>query len=145
MKEATALSISGLYFGYYKVQALDIDLSSIYSSIINLSIKNQTPLTQWTKGLSIILEKALGKLSISKLRAILLLEADFNKLYKIIFNRRILPALEKKYLIPYKIVGGLKGQSAIHGALNKKLIADISNQTKCSSVIISTDTINCYN
>ena len=105
-------------------------------------MKNQTPLTRWTKGLSVILEKALGKLSISKLWAILLLEADFNTLHKIIFNRRILPALEKKHLIPHEIVRGCKGQSPIHVILNKKLIVDILNQIKYSLAIISTDATN---
>ena len=56
-----------------------------------------------------MLEKALGKLLVSKLRVILFLEANFNALYKIIFNRRILSILEKKHLIPYKIVRGYKG------------------------------------
>ena len=60
------------------------------------------------KGLSVMLEKVLGKLSVSKLRVILLLEANFNTLHKIIFNRRILPTLEKKHLIPYEIVRGCK-------------------------------------
>ena len=69
----------------------------------------------------------LGKLSVSKLRVILLLEADFNTLHKIIFNRRILPILKKKNLFPHKIIRCNRGQSAIHIALNKKLIADISN------------------
>ena len=38
--EATALSISGLHFGHYKVQAQDFTLAAIRYSIINLSIKN---------------------------------------------------------------------------------------------------------
>ena len=39
-----------------------------------------------TKALSVILKKVPGKISITKLQAILLLEADFNALHKIIFN-----------------------------------------------------------
>ena len=74
-----------------------------------------------------MLEKSPGKILVSKLRAILLLEADFNALHKIIFNGRILPTLESKSLIPSEIMGGRKSQSSLYIALNKKLIADISN------------------
>ena len=91
-----------------------------------------------------ILEKFLGKILVEKLRAMLLLEADFNALHKIIFNGRILPTLERNNVIPSEIIGERKSQSAIHDALNKKLITDISNQIKSLSIVISADATNCY-
>ena len=51
-----------------------------------------------------MLEKKLNTISVSKLRAILLLEADFNAVNKIIFNTRLIPTLEAKELIPKKII-----------------------------------------
>jgi hypothetical protein len=45
-------------------------------------------------GISVILEKPLGNVNVIKLRAILLLEANFNTLYKIVFNGRLMPELE---------------------------------------------------
>ena len=77
-QEATISSILGLHFGHYKVQTLDSILIVIRYSILNLSIKNSIPLKQQTKGLLVMLEKAPGKVLVSKLRAILLLKADFN-------------------------------------------------------------------
>ena len=74
----------------------------------------------------------------------MLLEADFNALHKIIFNGRILLALEKNDLILVEILGGRQSQSAIHVALNKKLIADIANQIKTPTIVISADTTNFY-
>jgi len=142
--EETAFLISGLYFGHYKVQARDSTLVSIRCAIINLAIRNGLPLKRWLRGLSVILEKLPGKILVSKLRAILLLEADFNALHKIIFNGRILPALEKEGLIPQEIMGGRRSQSTTHVALNKKLIADIANQVKAPSIVISADATNCY-
>ena len=58
---------------------------------------------------------------------ILLLEVDFNMLYKLVFNSRIIPALKEASIIPYKITGRRRIQSVIHLALNKKLLADITN------------------
>ena len=80
----------------------------------------------------------------SKLRAILLLEADFNALNKIVFNNQTLPTLESTKAIPYKVIRGRRGQSSIHIMLNKKLVCDILNQQKKPSVVISTDVANYY-
>jgi hypothetical protein len=41
-----------------------------------------------------MLEKSSRNINIAKLRAILLLEADFNALNKIIFNIRVMPLME---------------------------------------------------
>ena len=142
--EATESSISGLHFGHYKVQATDPTLAAIRCAIINLCIRNGIPLQRWLRGLSVMLEKSPGKILVEKLRATLLLEADFNALHKIVFNGRILPTLEKNNMIPSEIIGGRKSQSALHVALNKKLIADISNQIKSPSIVMSADATNCY-
>ena len=75
-----------------------------------------------------MLEKSVRNIQVSKLRAILILEADFNTLNKIVFNCRTLLALESKNTIPYEIIRGRRGQSSIHLALIKKLICDIGNQ-----------------
>ena len=47
-----------------------------------------------------ILKKSPGNMNIQKLKAILLLEANFNALHKIIFNNRSITALEVKDVIP---------------------------------------------
>ena len=74
-----------------------------------------------------MLEKSSGNVNISKLRAILLLEADFNGINKILFNSYILPQLESNKAIPYKVIGGRRSQSSYYIALKKKLVSDISN------------------
>ena len=67
-----------------------------------------------------MLDKAPGNILVSKLRAILLLEAEFNALYKIIFNCRILPTLEIKNIILVEIMGDRRSQSEAHVVFNKK-------------------------
>ena len=74
-----------------------------------------------------MLEKSIGNVQVSKLRAILLLEADFNILNKIIFNNHTLLLLEVSQSISYEIIGGRRGQLSIYVALNKKLVSNISN------------------
>ena len=91
-----------------------------------------------------MLEKSPGNFRVEKLRAVLLLEADFNGLHKINFNGRLMPRLEATSSIPQKIIGGRRSQVATHLALSKKLIADISNIRKVPTVTICADATNCY-
>ena len=74
-----------------------------------------------------MLEKEKGNINIENLRVILLLEADFNRLNKIIYNSRVIPELEKREEILFEVIRGRRGQSSLHVALNKKLISDCSN------------------
>jgi len=74
-----------------------------------------------------MLKKSEGNVYITKLRALLLLKAEFNTLNKIIFNNRALPTIEASKTILYEIIGGRRGQSLIYIALNKKLVCDIGN------------------
>ena len=74
-----------------------------------------------------IIEKTPGKINICKLRVTLLLEVEFNAIHKIIFNSRLILALEAKKCISCKVVEGRKNQVVIHIALKKKLIENIFN------------------
>ena len=51
-----------------------------------------------------MLEKKPNDISESKLRAILLLKANYNVVNKIIFNTRLILTLEAKELIPKEII-----------------------------------------
>ena len=53
-----------------------------------------------------MLEKAHGKINVKKIRAILLLESDFNAIHKIVFNMIVLPQLEAHQLTPKEITEG---------------------------------------
>ena len=56
---------------------------------------------------------------VSKLRAILLLEADYNTMNKILFNTRLILSLEEYNMISREIMGGWRGILAIQVAINK--------------------------
>ena len=74
-----------------------------------------------------MLEKTPDKINVKKLRAILLLEEDFNDLHKIVFNTRVPPQLEAHQLIPKEIIGWRTIQLAIQLVTCKKIIEDTSN------------------
>ena len=92
-----------------------------------------------------MLVKSTGNVYVSKLRAILLLEVDFNALNTIVFNRRALPSIKASNTIPFEVIRGRRDFSSIHVALNKKLVYNIGNQHKKSIVVVSVDASNYYN
>ena len=57
------------------------------------------------KELLVMLEKAPGKINVDKLRAILLLEANFNTLYKIVFNLWLILELKENNSVLKEIIG----------------------------------------
>ena len=53
-------SKSGAHFGHYKAAAYDNYLSLLQVSKLNLAIRTGVPLTRWTNGLTVLLEKVFG-------------------------------------------------------------------------------------
>ena len=51
-----------------------------------------------------MLEKSAGNVYVQKLRAILLLEVDFNAMYKIIFNNKLILNIEAVNAIPMEVI-----------------------------------------
>ena len=74
-----------------------------------------------------VLKEVSGNIQVLKLRVILLLEANFNTLNKIIFNTRVMPMLEKTKVILHKIIREYRGYISLYIAVNKKLVSDIAN------------------
>ena len=95
--------------------------------------------------MSITLEKSLECINITKLCAIFLLKTDFNAINKIVFNTCVMLFLESREAILYKIIGRYCSQFSIHIRLEKKLIANISNQFKHLAITISANTTNYCN
>ena len=81
------------------------EIATIKHKLINLVMTGSSALSRWIKGVLVILEKLVGDLNAQKLQAILLLEADFNAMYKIILNNRLIPSLEATEAIPIEVIG----------------------------------------
>ena len=61
-REATLSSMSGIHFGYYKVQTKSCFLATIRYQLINMAIRNRSPLARWLNGLLVMLEKSKGNI-----------------------------------------------------------------------------------
>ena len=93
--------------------------------------------------LTVMLEKVTGIALVNKLRAILLMEADFNFHNKLIFGNRMLSLARAEGLIPSEQYSE-KESTAEDGTFDKILQADVSRQLKQRMGIVSADAANCY-
>ena len=75
-------------------------LSGFLAKQVTLIARTGHPPKRWSKGFTMMLEKVAGLALVNKLRAILLMEADFNMHNKIIFGRRMLDAARDAGMIP---------------------------------------------
>jgi hypothetical protein len=87
--------------------------------------------------------KMFGVLLISKLRAILLMEADFNAMNKEVYGVRMLDKAQRYKLIPEEIFSE-QNCTAEDGGLAKMLFYNIARQMRTPAAIASVDASNCY-
>merc|ERR1712194_332832 len=98
---------------------------------------------RWSKGLSVMLEKIAGVAVVTKLRAILLMEADFNCHNRIIFGDRMMKLARKNGLVPEEIYSE-KGKTLEDTILQHVLVYDIARQLRRPLLVASVDAAQCY-
>jgi hypothetical protein len=144
-KECTSSSLSSLHYGHYKAVINNDKLSEMHSVFVDIAVNLGYSPKQWQKGLTLMLEKKRGVILISKLRAILLMEADFNFANKTIFGWRMMHFAEDRNDIAGECAGSsCKHHEAIDVALNRHLFCDTARQKKCSAAITGADLVQCY-
>jgi hypothetical protein len=143
IKEDTSSSQSGLHFGHYIAGAHCDYISQFHALRVSLALKKGVALERWSKGLSVMLEKMYGVRLVSKLRAILLMEADFNATNKEVYGVCMLDNARQYNLIPEEIFSE-QNRTANNGGLAKTLFYDIARQTRTPAAIASVDASNCY-
>ena len=142
-KEKTSSSESGLHFGHYKAAARSPMVSHLHALKTSLALRRGVALDRWSRGLSVMLEKMFGCTLISKLRAILLMEADFNFSNKLVYGVRMMNNVRQYGYMPEEIYSE-KGRTADDGSLAKVLFYDIVRQSRLSAGLSSIDAANCY-
>ena len=143
IREGTASSYSGVHYGHYKAAAHSDRISSFLAKKITLIARTGCPPDRWGHGLTVMLEKVAGIALVNKLRAILLMEADFNFHNKLLFGKRMMATARAHGLVPPEQYSE-KESTAEDGTFDKILQSDISRQFRQRMGIISADATNCY-
>ena len=142
-KERTSSSKSGRHFGHYRAITENEALVRLQVQSINLAAHRGRPLDRWREGVTVLLEKVAGNNSIDKLRAICLLEADFNWWLKVHFARRMTTRMKTTGVLPLE-QGATSGKTALDSSLAKQLFFDQANILHRQAAVSSTDAANCY-
>ena len=143
-RERTSSSLSGRHFGHYKAAAYHTKLAEIHATVGHLASHSGLCLSRWCKGLTVMLEKEEGNIRVDKLRAILLMEADFNFLNKLLFGHRLVKQIEFFHRFPNELYGSRTALSAILVAINRRLTIDIFKQKRRAGIIAGVDAAQCY-
>lgn len=142
-KEETSSSRSGRHFGTYKAGAHSEIISHCHALQTSIALKRGILLERWAQGLSVMLEKVPGCSLITKLRSILLMEADFNCANKILYGYRMLRVVRDHHFMPDEIFSE-KNRMADDGTLSKVLFYDLVRQSRRPAGLSSVDAENCY-
>ena len=142
-KEKTSSSESGLHFGHYVAASQSEYVSYCHALLSSIALKKGYSPERWERALSCMLEKIPGCSLVDKMRAILLMEADFNFTNKMIYGVGMLNNARRHGLMPEEIFSE-KGRTAEDGALTKTLFYDIVRQFRLSAAISSVDATSCY-
>ena len=82
-------SMCGIHFSHYKTAATNDLLTSLHVAKLDLVLSSGKFLDRSCQSLMIFLQKEYGNIEFDKLRAVVLFEADFNWIQKIIFSGRM--------------------------------------------------------
>jgi hypothetical protein len=120
-----------------------LELIRLISSQLNLITRCRSPPLSWSNGLQVLLEKVPGVALVDKLRAILLMEGDFNFYNKWIFGQVVVNKLYKIGYIPEDQYSK-KGSTAEDSKLDNHLTMDLSRQFRQPLLAVSADADKCY-
>ena len=142
-KEKTSSSISGVHVGHYKSATFSDMVTNFLSWKITLIVRGGCPPERWGHALQVLLEKVAGVALVNKLRAILLMEANFNYMNKWVFGYQ---AINKMYALGY-IPGdqySQKESTAEDARMDNRLTMDISRQLRHPLATMLADADKCY-
>jgi hypothetical protein len=98
---------------------------------------------RWVSALTVLLEKEFGNIYLDKMRAICLMEADFNWLMKLVFTKRMMDQAYDAGIIPLEQLAR-RGTRAAHGILCKVLFCNMIRVVHLVARLPSVDLGNCY-
>ena len=141
--ERTSSSYSGLHFGHYKAASFDKNLSLLHAAKMSGCASRGLPLSRWSFGVTVLLEKVMGNTFVNRLRAICLFEADFNWWNKLVFAKRMMQQAGERGAIPHEIFSK-KGSHCDGAAMCKTLFCDGSRTLHHPAALAEEDFGDCY-
>ncbi len=134
---------SGCRFGHYKAASYNRHLLAMHAAKLILAASTGIPLARWGNGFAVLLKKVYGNIYIDRMRAICLLEANYNWLNKFIFAKQMMDKAFQGEIIPVEQFAK-RGSQATEGVLTSGLFCDIAWALHKTAAIEIVDLANCY-
>ena len=155
MRESTASAPGAGHYGHYKSASVaarlpsdhpdhNKDLASIYATMWSLPLRHGFAPRRWRSCVDAIIEKIPGKPMIEKLRIIMLYEADFNFVLKLIWGKRLVRHAEFHKCLGNSNHGSRPGRQTFDALLEKLMVYEIARLSRTSVVTVDNDAKSCY-
>jgi hypothetical protein len=141
--ERTSSLFSGATFLHYKAASYHTMLSAMHAAYLTACAQKGVPLACWRIGLTVLLQKVIGNNFVHKLRAICLLEADFDWINKIIYAKQMIGSALENNLIPGECFSK-KGSNCINAVMTKMFICNESRIHHHNACLVGNNFSNCY-
>lgn len=142
-RERTSSSVANIHFGHWKAATRSEVLKSFFAAKLTAIGTYGCPPTRWSSGLQVMLEKVAGVALVNKLRAILLMEGDFNFFNKWTFGHMAMEELYRLEYIPQDQYSQ-RGSTAEDARMDSRLTTDLSRQLRHPMAIAAVDADQCY-
>jgi ribonuclease HI/exonuclease III len=154
MRESTS-SAPGGHYGHYKTAAVAATLpedhadywpvlAELYATMASMPLRHGFAPKRWQTCIDAILEKIPGQPRIEKLRIIMLYEADFNFVLKLIWGRRLVRHAELHNCLGEENQGSRSGRQAPDSLLQKLFVYEYARLTRTSVITVDNDAKSCY-
>ncbi len=143
MNKVTSSLESGIHFGHFIVGCKSDIIAHYHAARVSVVLAHAIQLERWSRDLLVMLEKTIENTLVTKLRAILLMEADFNATNKIIYGSQTLKNTRVYKQMPEEIFSK-KNCMANNRTLCKTLFYNIAWQARVAAAIALVDASNCY-
>ena len=154
MRESTA-SAPGSHYGHYKTISVAArlpeshedhsrELAALHAMMISMPLAHGFAPTRWQSCIDAILEKIPGKPVLEKLRVIMLYEADFNFVLKLIWGHRLVRHAEKYQILGLSNHGSRPGRQTKDAHMEKLLLYENARLTSTSLITMDNDAKSCY-
>jgi hypothetical protein len=115
----------------------------MHTAKLTLAASTDVPLAHWRNGLMILFKKVFGNFYIDKMRAICLLEANYNWLNNFVFAKQMMDKAFEGDIIPVEQFAK-RGSQATEKVITSGLFCDIAQALDKTAAIESVDLANCY-
>jgi hypothetical protein len=136
-------SIAKVHAGHYILAIYSDVITTFLSKKIALIARGGCPPDCWGHGLQVMLKKVVGVALVDKLRAILLMEGDFNYMNKWIFGHEVINKLYHLGYVPGDHYSQ-KESTAEDAWMDNRLTMDISGQLRQPLATMAVDADKCY-